>query len=332
MKVRGFITHKLAEKYSDCQDFLGVNTSKKILAIADGMSQSIFPQWWAEELVLAATEGNWTPKQDDVSKLQQKWFERVSQRIEQLKQDGRNPWRLENCITEKTGAGATLCVLRILENYHWECYVLGDSSLISINQENNITRIYRSQEGKFTNHPDFFDSFGEGKGEVKHFDGVFSEGCKLILVTDALAELLYEKHSQQDESDYIDCLTHIESHEDFVDLVDRWRKSDGMTNDDTTLVVIDFDGKDELEINHWDDLSKLIENEIKKSLIMKESNTGERTNLPQQRIEMLIEKIISCINELIDEIGKMGKGRSKLKKLLKSMEKTIKKIRGLCQH
>lgn len=47
MKIRAFITHKLSEHYSECQDRFCINRDNHAIAVSDGMSQSVFPDYWA---------------------------------------------------------------------------------------------------------------------------------------------------------------------------------------------------------------------------------------------------------------------------------------------
>ena len=51
MRIKAFITHKDKERFSDCQDRFRVNKDTKSIALADGMSQSIFQKIWAQLLV-----------------------------------------------------------------------------------------------------------------------------------------------------------------------------------------------------------------------------------------------------------------------------------------
>lgn len=59
MKVKAFITHKKAEKYSDCQDSFAVNGENKAIAVSDGISQTIFSGIWSEILTDAFVEKPW---------------------------------------------------------------------------------------------------------------------------------------------------------------------------------------------------------------------------------------------------------------------------------
>lgn len=50
----------------------------------------------------------------------------------------------------------------------------------------------------------------------------------------------------------------LASHEDFEPLVCEWRK-EGMHNDDTTLVIVEYDNSDALNIKYRDDIAEMIE-------------------------------------------------------------------------
>lgn len=259
MKIRGFITHKKAEKYEDCQDYFAINKEKGRLAISDGMSQSIFPQWWAEELVRAYVDDEWMPNQDKLEDLRKKWLNRVHEFLESQKQDGKPTWMLENCLTEKRGAGATFCGICFENEINWEGYVLGDSCLIEVASDNKIIKLERSNEGAFNNNPDYFDSIVGGKGDVKKIQGSLEGDTNLLLVTDALAEFLYTQKENGNEAEYVHQLLQLENDDEFCRLIEKWRESKNLHNDDTTLLIVEYDGNASLNITveNSDDFIKL---------------------------------------------------------------------------
>lgn len=254
MKIRAYIYHKRAERYCDCQDYFGITPENNRIAISDGMSQSIFPQWWAKILVNAYLEKGIAP--NDIKRYQKIWQEKVNQEISTREKLGNNPWRLKNSVAEKSGAGATLCGFSWLHDA-WQCECLGDSCLIAV-KKNHDLRFYSSQIGEFGNHPDYYDSFGVGKGEVKKFSGKFSESEILLLVTDPFSEL-FQKHSTEINfiKDRIAELLTLSDHKSFVDLVENWRDKFNMHNDDSTLIVLDNLNETGINSMHIDDLNQL---------------------------------------------------------------------------
>ena len=133
MKIRAFITHKLAEKYEDCQDSYSI--SNNAIAVSDGMSQSIFPNWWAESLTKAFVKDNWIPDTNNLEDIRLEWINKVNHFIDTETSKGKNLWRLKNSIAEKKGAGATICGIRFNNETDWAGYVLGDTCVIEINVE-----------------------------------------------------------------------------------------------------------------------------------------------------------------------------------------------------
>ena len=48
INIKGFITSKKSELYSDCADNYDVKTEHNKFAISDGVSKSFFPKVWSE--------------------------------------------------------------------------------------------------------------------------------------------------------------------------------------------------------------------------------------------------------------------------------------------
>lgn len=262
MKIRGFITHKKAERYADCQDYFSIDVGKKRIAVSDGMTQSIFSSQWAKYLVHAYAHEEWDG-QSDLSAQQRKWLEFTKQELRQQEEKGLPTWMLENVLAMRQGAGATLCGI-CFKGYKWEGYVLGDTSIVEIDGDNKITAIHKSKEGRFDNHPDYYDSFGDIVGEQIYPKGVFGESYKLLLVSDPFAEILYNIKGEEHAVEYISELLAVSSHQEFEQLVVQWRANKGMHNDDSTLVIIEYDGNEQFDIDSTppDDLDKLVEEEI----------------------------------------------------------------------
>ena len=239
MRARAFITQKASEQVSDCQDRFSINAATGSAAVCDGMSQSIFPKYWAEILADRYTaDSGWFPTPEKVVALAPLWRERVDERLARFRAAGIDPWRSESMLSQGCSAGSTLVGVRVDENY-WRCDVLGDSCLV-VTEGDRIVEIYSSMDtSKFDNYPDYFDSdpAKSGKGTVQSFFGEWHRGQALLLVSDPLAGYLSSVRDTGKEIVCIRELLSVESADEFEILVDYWRK-DGMHNDDTTLVVI----------------------------------------------------------------------------------------------
>lgn len=258
MEIKAFIYHKRAEKYSDCQDCFGINSQNNRIAVSDGMSQSIFPQWWAKILVDDYLENGHIP--NDIIPLQGKWQRMLLAEIQRREEEAvtnpkRDPWRLKNLLAEKSGAGATICGLT-LGDKEWSCECLGDSCVIVLNHDNTLN-FYTSQVGEFGNHPDYYDSFRTGRGNP--IRKTINRDVKVILmVTDPFAELfqLHENNIEFIKARFEE-LHVLTTHESFKELVERWRDEFGMHNDDSTLVYIDDVSNSDFTICHNDNLEEL---------------------------------------------------------------------------
>ena len=242
MRARAFITQKQAETEADCQDRFSINAATGSVAVSDGMSQSLFPKYWAELLADRYTsEKDWFPSRENVRALAPFWRERVEQRMEQMRSAGMDPWRSEGMLADGASAGATLVGLRTGPANAWRCDVLGDSCLVEV-EGTRIKEIYSSMD-HFDNYPDYFDSnpANPGKGEVRTVTGSWNRpDCTkttLLLVTDALGAFLSSIKGTAEETIRIEELLRVESADEFNILVDYWRK-DGMHNDDTTLIIV----------------------------------------------------------------------------------------------
>lgn len=302
MKIRAFITQKKAEKASDCQDRFAVNKETRMAAVSDGVSQSIFPDLWANLLVEHYTLKGQVSK-DDRLDLCQQWRNLVQEYIEKEKAEGKNPWRTESNLAEGLSAGATLCGLKFSKDYHWVCDVLGDSCLIKLNEGNSM-EIISSEDKAFDTYPDFLDSnpMKKGRGNFKCVEGDFATKTKLILVSDPFSDFFYKQKGNWGK--YIGELLAIRNHKEFVDLVAKWR-GEGMHNDDSTVVILEWDGSSEFNMEYIDNLEELIRKEEQCPLVTKDNNDLNE-NIQNQAADKLDglknqHKKISQETPLIDE-------------------------------
>lgn len=290
MKIKAFITHKLCEHYADCQDRFGINVDSRIIAVSDGMSQSIFPDYWAEILAgQYANEGHCD--EEDRIRLCSNWLQRVEEyRDEQVKL-GKNPWKLNNFLAAHKGAGATICGVRFDNATDWKGEVLGDSCIIEVDVEKNTINILSSEVKAFDYYPDYYDSFPEkkGRGVIKSFSGEIGPNKLLLLVSDPFSEFIDK--NKTDCKDYIQQILQLGGHSDFCTLVDEWREK-GMHNDDSTLCVIEFDNSLEFNVVYKDDISILIkdEEEIVESLVAQEAPLPNNDGSEQKKEKSFIEK------------------------------------------
>ena len=263
MKISAFITHKKSERYSDCQDRFSVNKDTKSIAVSDGMSQSYQQKIWADLLAGAFTSGYLsTITEEKLDVLRAKWHQKVLEFIENLKTIPGQEYLVRmntNSVAQMKSAAATLLGVRF-DGYKWEGDVLGDSCLIELDDKNAVIAIHSSQDKEFDNYPDFFDSTTirlKQKGKVRHISGELKPGYKMLLVSDPFSDIIQDFKNGKIDLD-INELLNIGTHNEFCDLVERWRAEKGMTNDDSTLVIVTHDASEEFNVVLLDDINAFI--------------------------------------------------------------------------
>ena len=127
----------------------------------------------------------------------------------------------------------------------------------------SLESIISSQVGDFDSFPDFLDSHPakKSKGTIKYGTLPLSKGDALLLVSDPFSDFFYEKVKSGEACE--DCISRImalKSHDDFERLVSDWR-NDGMTNDDSSLVIVEYDNSNDFIILNEDDIYKMSEEE-----------------------------------------------------------------------
>ena len=113
------------------------------------------------------------------------------------------------------------------------------------------------------------------------------------MVSDPFSEFLLNHNKKGDISNYIHQLLNISSHEGFEKVVGDWR-NDGMHNDDTTLVIIEHDGSNDITIQSFDKINDFIE---------KERSEAEKVDEMQNETD---DKETQSIPTPIDEASKTG--------------------------
>lgn len=275
MIIRAFITHKQAENFTDCQDRFGVNPDTKSIAVSDGMGSSWQQKIWAQILVnYFINQHEWLPRVDTIKPLCREWLAKVIDFIQNLRATNAPQnmiYRNERSLAEGRSAGATFVGIRFVGK-EWSGCVLGDSCLVEWNGHD--AKFHTSQEiERFDSFPDYFDSdeTKEGKGTPKSINGILAEGC-LLLVSDPFSDFLFEHQKQGDIATFINQLLELSSHEDFEKLVEAWRNA-GMHNDDTTLVIIENDNKEDFNLSCIDDIDDFMASGPHQECFEKETRT-----------------------------------------------------------
>jgi len=290
MKVRAFITHKLAESYSDCADYYSINQRTGRIAVCDGISQSFRPLEWAKILATGYSDGNFDPCDfDSIKPLQKKWQESLLLYLKELQDAGRITYGVENNINERKSAGSTFCGIQFDGN-NWKAKILGDSSLVSIDEFGAMT-IYSSQEGAFNNRPDYYDSYEKPVGIVREVSGKLERGQILLMVSDPFSELFQKWDIEGKTKQLMEKILSVNTQASYPRLIDYLRSECNMHNDDSTLLIIEHDGKDELSVISSEYLEAHIEAEsvninLDTGIAPEESASSEKINTANEPEEV----------------------------------------------
>lgn len=285
MIISAFITHKKSERYSDCQDRFSVNKDNKSIAVSDGMSQSYQQKIWASLLVESYTSGRMqTITEEKLDALRKEWGEKVDEFIESLKKNPGQEYLVRmniNSVAQRRSAAATFLGIRF-DGYKWDGVVLGDTCLIELDDSNTVQTIHSSQDKGFDNYPDYIDSTTirlKQKGQPREISGELKTGHKMLLVSDPFSDIIQNFKNGKTDID-IDELLNLKTHEEFCALVERWRGEKGMTNDDSTLVIVTHDSSEEFNIAQLDDINDFISKEKDSQEAKEDVTDTERYNIP----------------------------------------------------
>ena len=249
MKDRAYITHKNNEDYSDCQDRFHIDKKKKRVAVSDGISQSIFSQYWADLLSKRYVDKGKCDESDRVE-MCYKWLKLVQTELKRQQKKGISTWLLENNLTRHNGAGATICGVEFKDSKKWRASILGDSCVVIVKERKKV-KLFSSEEKTFDSLPDYYDSYQEnkGKGQIKNFDGQIDEKTTMYLVTDPFSELFQRLENEEKKIEEIsEKIRKLKTHDDFCQFVDECRREYNMRDDDSTLCVVEYDGQDNMTI------------------------------------------------------------------------------------
>lgn len=326
MKIRAFITHKQSESFSDCQDRFAIGCDTKSIAVSDGMGATWQQKIWAQLLVerYAKENDGWEPNVSSIKPLCREWRNRVETFIQQLK-DENAPINIINrnmrCLVEGRSAGATFVGIRF-SDCQWNGVVLGDSCLIE--WDGCEATFYTSQSTKtFDNYPDYFDSDENklGKGLPMSIHGELTDKKLLLLVSDPFSNFLLQKRNEGIILDYIRNILDVETHEYFETLVQNWR-CEGMPNDDSTLIIVEYDKKYDFSVAQKDDVNWLIEREkklatsedIQEKAIKTEGGANSIASDSNRDVKQSIKDLL--FGRLTSNDKKVRRLKKKLKKLV----------------
>lgn len=219
------------------------------IAVADGATLGICSSLWARLLVRGHTglvfPGSASPDalvallEEWLSPLRSRWL-KTSRKLLGTKLER---WYVHNAIVD--GAYSTLAILRLhisAESIRWTAFAIGDTC-VAIVTNNAVSRIFPlDASSQFGHRPSLIPSRMIGayalSSHVRFFQGELTVGTTVMLMTDALAKWFIEST----EKGLLPWrqLEHVHSSDDYALFVDRVRQSGELTDDDTTLVVVEL--------------------------------------------------------------------------------------------
>lgn len=310
IKIKGFITSKKSELYSDCADNYAVNTEHHKFSISDGVSKSFFPKIWSDILVNKyVNQKDWKDNNEFIVESQKEWQSKIDEIVNQPE----TKWFTKSQYNRKDPALATFVGLQFLESEQkWIAQALGDSFLFFIPKDSNKIEIQLSSKAEpvvFDNFPDYFSSISihPQKGKVKIKERPMVEGT-FYLMTDALAEWFLQNREQAKQ-----ILDNIKTQEQYLETIKNERNTNRLNDDDSAVLIIDIsdDNKKEFtysepnEVVYLSDLIKKeteeIEESKKKETSLSESSSNSNTEENKSEQEEP-SKDDNPVNETTEEI------------------------------
>ncbi|GHT82364.1 hypothetical protein FACS189467_7560 [Bacteroidia bacterium] len=247
-------TSKEEESIHDCQDAFQI--TKNCFAIADGASQSLYPNIWADMLVKHfceypnITNDNW---QNWLKPIQDKFLIDVQKKIQIAKEQNNPSWFFNNKkLTEKKQPAASTFVGVELKENELNIAMVGDSCMF-IWQDNKLVRsMPYSKSTDFDCFPEYLASFEKDnkyQPQFIHYPIPKGKETYCVLTTDAFAKYILA-HIEAEENIF-EILINISNQSQFEEIVAiaRNSKTIKLENDDVALIVVKFsEGNNTIEI------------------------------------------------------------------------------------
>jgi hypothetical protein len=212
-------------------------------AVADGATESIFAQAWAETLVKGLCRTSATPEAlaTALPDWRATWASALDDQTDEM------PWYAAAKAQE--GAFATLLGLELRSDGRWRAVGVGDSVLFQLRDAALRRSWPYTDPGDFSNRPVLLSSRAHPEcpvpGAVQTVAGRWQRGDTFLLATDAVAAWLLraeppQEHRLGPRTDPTAAWTW--DADAFRDAVAAARADDRLRNDDSTLLVLDVRG------------------------------------------------------------------------------------------
>ncbi|MBB6682281.1 hypothetical protein H4O20_12580 [Aequorivita sp. 609] len=298
IKLKGFITSKESELYSDCADHYAFSTENLKFAISDGVSRSFFPKFWSRILVERYVEKDTWKEEDFILSSQEHW----QNKVDEIVKSPDTMYFTRNAYNRKTPGLATFVGLQFLpKEKKWIAQALGDSFLFFVPKDcqdfdkDAIKLSSKDEPFVFDNYPDYLSSIGDShKGNSRKIKGQELRDGTFYLMTDALAEWFLQGKGIENA---ITTIENIKNQEQFLETIDNERKANRLHNDDSALLIIEVSNTrkqkvsfSEIEVSNLKNLIEIQSKEIEKE---------EKKKEDEEKLE--ISSSLSSVSEEINQ-------------------------------
>ena len=327
------------ETISKCQDSFSVNTQTATFAVADGVSQSLYPDIWAEILTKNYTDSpnDFFVSDENNNKiltgiLSDKYNEAFQKRYDSLLPQEQRNVKVKRIKTPYPAA--TFVGVKINDNITVE--YIGDSVLFHVDKTgiHSICTMPHDNNAKicFDNRPQYLTLDPKYQNGIVKIKDIPLSDCTLLVMTDALAEW-FDKLDNIEEN-AMPKLKGLSSHEQFSEFVSDLRKKRELKDDDTTLLVIGITDDGSKAINcvakHIDDINALKlgefadeKNAIKKDLQQQKDKAKDfETRLQESETER--NRLLELSKQQDKELCTLKKEKDSLSLLNKDLTQTNK--------
>lgn len=241
-----FQTHKPKETPSDCADAWHVSDDNRRVAVADGVTRSLYPGVFAETLVywFCRKTPDLSPDWEAwLAPVRERWLEAAETRVAKLGWK-RNPAYINNrerLLTRVPGAATFVGVEFFPEQGKVKTSIIGDSCLFIFAGGTLAEALPYTSSAEFDNQPKAFLSYAGQSAAEPVFRELPMRAAHYVLATDALAKWIFEQH-ESGRNPLPDLLA-LKTEKEFLAFVDSERERDSHAlNDDVTLVIMQAGG------------------------------------------------------------------------------------------
>lgn len=250
--IKGFVYHKVEERYTSCQDRLFCDTTKNFFAVSDGVSSSFSPGYYAK-MITQYQDGSDSVRIDtnDAKVIGDRWRNHFQELLDCGKL-GKN-----STVRFKRGdePSATYVRLAFDKNKNWRAVVLGDCTLIHLRkttdgfdimhvmssgakyQENGFNYVEGYKYYNFDDAPDQLTFAGDFLQNQSIFEDALKEGDMFLMLTDGISKwVLYDPKKTQQRLSIL--INDINCQFSFKKLVEDEVNHNRMSNDDSTMLFV----------------------------------------------------------------------------------------------